>query len=274
MALTTPQRGRAPVSPPPERSRTRAAVKARTYRIDRWWLPPLVQFLGLLAFIVYGTIAAFRNAHYFADPYLSPFYSPCLTNRCVDHYTPEFLGGWWHFSPAFLILIFPLGFRFTCYYYRKAYYRAFWLSPPACAVPDGAQASTPARAASRCSSRTSTATSSTSRCSSRILLTYDLARAFDFDGHFCIGVGTAVLAINVVLIWIYTLSCHSCRHIIGGQLKSFSKHPMRYRYWKFVSKLNARHMLLAWLSLIWIAVADLYIWLVSNGTITDYHWIS
>ena len=83
MALTTPQRGRAPVSDPapPERSRTRAAIKARTYRNDRWWLAPLVQFLGLMAFIVYGTIAAFRNAHYFADPYLSPFYSPCLTNQ-------------------------------------------------------------------------------------------------------------------------------------------------------------------------------------------------
>ena len=107
-----------------------------------------------------------------------------------------------------------------------------------------------------------------------LLLTYDLARSFDLDGHFFIGVGTGVLAINVVLLTIYTLSCHSCRHIIGGQLKSFSKHPLRYRYWKFVSKLNARHMLLAWVSLVWVSLADLYIWLVSNGTITDYHWIS
>ena len=35
-----------------------------------------------------------------------------------------------------IILIIPLGFRMTCYYYRKAYYRSFWMSPPACAVPD------------------------------------------------------------------------------------------------------------------------------------------
>ena len=33
---------------------------------------------------------------------------------------------WWTISPALLILIFPLGFRLTCYYYRKAYYRSFW----------------------------------------------------------------------------------------------------------------------------------------------------
>ena len=31
-------------------------------------------------------------------------------------------------------LVFVLGFRLTCYYYRKAYYRAFWRSPVACAV--------------------------------------------------------------------------------------------------------------------------------------------
>ena len=42
----------------------------------------------------------------------------------------------WNYSPALLILIFPLGFRLTCYYYRKAYYRSFWWSPPACSVAD------------------------------------------------------------------------------------------------------------------------------------------
>ena len=39
-------------------------------------------------------------------------------------------------SPALLILGGPLGFRATCYYYRKAYYRAFFLDPPACAVSE------------------------------------------------------------------------------------------------------------------------------------------
>ena len=48
----------------------------------------------------------------------------------------ELFGSWWGLSPALLILIFPLGFRLTCYYYRKAYYRGFWASPPACAVAE------------------------------------------------------------------------------------------------------------------------------------------
>src|SRR5262249_62118471 len=37
---------------------------------------------------------------------------------------------------AIITLTFLLGFRFTCYYYRRAYYRSFWFSPPACAVPE------------------------------------------------------------------------------------------------------------------------------------------
>ena len=32
-----------------------------------------------------------------------------------------------------------------------------------------------------------------------------------------------------MMLWGYTLSCHSCRHVTGGRLKHFSKHPMRYR---------------------------------------------
>jgi hypothetical protein len=75
--------------------------------------------------------------------------------------------------------------------------------------------------------------------------------------------------VNVILIWAYTLSCHSCRHITGGRLKNFSRHPVRYWIWTQISKLNARHMLFAWLSLGTLMLADLYIWLVSAGVFSD-----
>ena len=93
-----------------------------TSRNDAWWVGPLFTALGLLAFVVYSTWAAFQNEHYQWGPYLSPFYSPLL----------EF--DWWPLSPAFLILWAPAGFRLTCYYYRKAYYRALFLTPSACSV--------------------------------------------------------------------------------------------------------------------------------------------
>jgi hypothetical protein len=275
MALTTPQRGRAPVAPPPQRSQTRAAVKARTYRTDRWWLQPLVTFSILFLFIVYATIAAFRDSHMFAKPYLSPFYSPCLTDHCVDHYTPEFLGGWWPISPALLILIFPLGFRLSCYYYRKAYYRSFWLSPAACAVPDAQKKRYTGETRFPLLGQNSHRYFFYVAVIFGVILTYDWARSFIFPGgNFGVGVGTFILGVNAILIWLYTLGCHSCRHVMGGKLKSFSKHPLRYRFWKAVSVLNGKHMQFAWASLIWIAVADAYVWLVSSGTIHDYHWVS
>ena len=92
----------------------------------------------LLGFVVYATWRAFENAYYYATPYLSPFYSPCISTNCVPGTEDigTFVGDWWTLSPALLILVFPLGFRMTCYYYRKAYYRSFWLSPPACAVAE------------------------------------------------------------------------------------------------------------------------------------------
>ena len=94
--------------------------------------------IGLLAFVAYSTWRAFENAYYFYEPLISPFYSPCLASNCAEGASMfgHPIGSWWVISPALLILIFPLGFRMTCYYYRKAYFRSFWLSPPACAVAE------------------------------------------------------------------------------------------------------------------------------------------
>jgi hypothetical protein len=86
-------------------------------------------------------------------------------------------------------------------------------------------------------------------------------------GH--MGVGTLVLVTNAVLLWLYTLSCHSCRHAVGGRLTHFSRHPVRYRAWTIASRLNTRHPLYAWLSLVGVALADLYVRLLASGAITD-----
>src|SRR6266567_7902281 len=104
-----------------------------TERVDRWWIQPLLIVLVLTSFSIYALWAALQNANYYAPPYLSPFYSPCLAANC-EHPTLPVIGSWWNLSPAFLVLWAPLGFRATCYYYRKAYYRAFFLDSPACAV--------------------------------------------------------------------------------------------------------------------------------------------
>ncbi len=110
----------------------------RTLRKDNWWVEPLLVVVVLGGFAVYATWAALQNATIIVEPYLSPFYSPCISANCT-HVSLPLIGSWWNLSPAFLILWIPGGFRATCYYYRKAYYRSFFRSPPACAVRDASK---------------------------------------------------------------------------------------------------------------------------------------
>ncbi|MGH9195454.1 MAG: hypothetical protein ACRD1T_06925, partial [Acidimicrobiia bacterium] len=171
-------------------------------------------------------------------------------------------------SPALLILPFPLGFRLTCYYYRKAYYRAFWLSPPACAVAEPHQRYTG-------ETKFPLILQNVHRyflyfaIPLPFILFFDAIRGTQFPDGFGIGVGTLVLFSNSILLGLYTLSCHSCRHLCGGKLNRFSTARTRYRLWKVVTKLNERHMALAWISLFGVALTDLYVRLVAMGTITD-----
>jgi hypothetical protein len=253
------------------RSPVRARISERTLRQDRWWLSPAVTFTIFTAFIVYATWRAFSGENYYSTPYLSPFYSPCLTTDCVEgssDFGQPF--SFWQLSPALIILIFPLGFRMSCYYYRKAYYRAFWLSPPACGVaePHGKYTG---------EQRLPLILNNIHRyfwyaaMVVGAILTFDTVLAFRDEtgewGH--MGLGTLIFLVNIVLIWGYTLGCHSCRHAVGGRLRHFSKHPVRYKAWTAVSKLNAQHATWAWASLFSVAFADLYVYLLATGTITD-----
>jgi hypothetical protein len=252
----------------------RAKIAARTLRTDRWWVQSLVTFTLLSAWVIYALIRTASQRAYFVDryDYLSPFSSPCLTRSC-DPGARDF-GAWFgHFPPfvpfALLVLPFLLGFRLTCYYYRKAYYRAFWLSPPACAVPEphgrySGETRFPLiiQNAHRYFFYVAVLIS--------LINTYDAVRAFKGgDGGVGIGLGTIVIVVNVVFLWAYTASCHSCRHIMGGRLKHFSAHPTRYKIWTVVSKLNTRHMQLAWTTLATLVITDAYVALVASGAFSD-----
>ncbi|QZY29916.1 hypothetical protein [Nocardioides coralli] len=249
---------------------SRASIDHGTLRRDRWWLAPATTFVVFSAFVVYATVRAFSGTNYYASPYLSPFYSPCLGD-CVSgasDFGQPFQ--WWPFSAALIILVFPLGFRMTCYYYRKAYYRAFWLSPPACAVAEPHWAYTGESTLPLVVNNVHRYFWYTAVLVAGVL-TFDVVLAFrDADkewGH--AGLGTLLMLVNVIYIWLYTLSCHSCRHVVGGRLRHFSKHPVRYRLWTWVSRLNVHHARYAWVSLFSVAIVDLYIYLLATGRIED-----
>ena len=103
------------------------------------------------------------------------------------------------------------------------------------------------------------------------ILTYDAVIAFrNHDGQWGhAGLGTLVLIVNATLLWAYNLSCHSCRHAVGGRLRHFSKHPVRYWMWSQATRLNTKHAQIAWASLVFVALTDLYVRLVASGAITD-----
>ena len=227
-----------------------------TQRRDTWWLQPLAVFLGLSAFGVYSTWAALQGENYQWGPYLSPFYSPLL---------PKWLG----LSPAIFILWMPLGFRATCYYYRKAYYRSFFLDPPACAVGES-------REHRYCGETKFPFLLQNAHRYFLYLAVLVLAflwkdafEGFSFDGKFGIGVGSLVLTVNCILLSGYTLGCHSLRHLIGGRLKSFHSGSGQHQCWKKATALNEHHQLWAWISLTMVGFTDFYIRMVASGVFKD-----
>jgi hypothetical protein len=250
--------------------KTRAQISKKTLRTDRWWQQPLINAIALGAVVVYLTWASLVNENSWWKPYISPLYSPCLANKCPAGSGSDWIPwvGW--LTPAILIIWGPMGFRFTCYYYRKAYYRAFWQAPASCAVKEP-------HAKYTGESRFPLILQNVHRyffyvaLIFNVILTWDAVLGFRNHtgqwGH--MGLGTLVLIVNASLLWLYSLSCHACRHVTGGRLKHFSKHPVRYWMWTKVSKLNAKHQQLAWVSLFWVLFTDLYIRLVASGTFHD-----
>jgi hypothetical protein len=107
------------------------------------------------------------------------------------------------------------------------------------------------------------------------LLTWDVGKAMWFTDPatgrqaFGIGLGTILLAVNVVLLASYTLGCHSFRHVIGGYLDRLAGRPVRQRLYEGCSALNRRHARFAWLSLFSVAFCDIYIRLCSMGVWRD-----
>jgi hypothetical protein len=254
-----------------------------TLRRDAWWVGPALTFVVISSALTYLTWAMFQGNHYYAEPYLSPVYSPVLfTKLDVAGHAPlehAWFGEWpkwwpafflFPASPGFLILPFPGLFRFTCYYYRKAYYRSFAFSPPACAVSPG----------KRPRYRGETALLIFQNLHRYalyfallyiVILTYDAIISYSKGGELGIGVGSVILTVNAGLLASYTFGCHSFRHLIGGgtDCMSCGEFTAKYQAWKGATWFNSRHMQFAWVSLFWVSFTDIYVRLVSMGVIKD-----
>jgi len=242
----------------------------QTARADNWWVQPLAVLFGLSGFIAYSTWAALQGDHYRFGSYLSPMYSPELFGDPLFAWfgvKPAWIPAW--VTGAMLILWAPGGFRFTCYYYRGAYYKSFWADPPSCTVGEP-------RTTYLGEKSFPLIMQNIHRYFAYlavifiVILGRDAWEGLWFNGHFGMGVGSLVLLTNVTLLGCYTFGCHSIRHLIGGVRDRIAGTPIRKKAYDCVSCLNSRHMLFAWCSLIWVAFTDLYVRMCSMGVWTDW----
>lgn len=245
-------------------------------RKDNYFTEPVLTAIVFIAFGIYVTFRAFENKYFATGTLLSPLYSPDFSSW----------GRALHISPAIFILPVPLLFRTTCYYYRKAYYRAFFADPYACGVKE------PLPRKNYTGERQFPFVWQNIHRYAfylaaivMVILWWDAIWSFthaasgiaDPPGspaalagrHFGITVGSIVFLVNVILLSLYTFSCHSWRHLSGGCVNCFSKAPTRHSLWHTVTHFNENHMLWAWCSLFSVAIADLYVRCVASGLFPD-----
>ena len=220
-----------------------------------WWARPAILAAGLIGFIAYATWSALIAGKAEYGPYLSPFYSPALgTIGAV--------------SAAIWILPYPLAFRGTCYYFRRAYHRSLLWDPPACAI---AELRHRRYRGETCLPLSLNNLHRYSLYAAVVLLGflwYDALASFLYHGHLYLGLGGLLLVVETALLTAYTFGCHSLRHLVGGRLDSFSSSPLRrlrHRAWRAVSALNLRHGMWGWVSLFGVVLADVYVRLLQGG---------
>ena len=238
-------------------------VLVRMRRDAPWWLLPVTVIVVLGSFIAYSIWASTagqgeaRNA-----PYLSPLYSP----GWLANHIPTF--------PGLLCILIPIAFRGTCYYYRKAYHRSFLWDPPACAIGELRHGRYRGETTFPLILNNLHRFALYGAIVYMPILTYDAVNAFSTGGHLYLGVGTAVMVVNIVLLAGYTFSCHSFRHLVGGNIDCFSCvrfGAQRHRAWDVVTRLNVFHPTWAWVSLFSVWAVDGYIRMLNAGWFLDPH---
>jgi hypothetical protein len=255
----------------------------RTNRIDSWWSQPLAMGIALTAALLY---TFWRLFFYDADisyalhgsTVMSPIFSPNvlewelfgLKNWAATD-APEWV------NAAILVLWIPFGFRGTCYYMRRVYYRTFFASPTACWVdePDIN------RAIGYKGEKRLFIFNNLHRyflyAAMVILLIkwWDVTHTMHFESNayngYGVSIGTFVMAIEAFLLTMYVTSCHALRHLAGGMLDRWTTGISRLRGKMFgkISVLNRSHGFWFWTSLAFVFLGDLWVLAVAEGRLND-----
>jgi hypothetical protein len=246
--------------PAPGATAAKEAVR-NPYSTRPNWLYPTTVVVVFTAFAVYAAVVGLFETSGRFGPYLSPFFSPEIYVRVGGFLIP----------PGIWIAPFPLAFRVTCYYYRKAIFRSYLWHPRSCAVGE------PSRGVYRGETRF-WSFNNLHRFALYLIvvqtaiLLYDAVAAFFYQGGFHFGLGNVIMVVNFVLLAAYTFGCHAFRHLVGGGTDCFSCHRARYQLWKGATVLNVNHECWAWASMLSVWATDLYIRLLIHGVIPHAAW--
>tara|TARA_Y100000766_G_scaffold265742_1_gene259532 strand:- start:1813 stop:2667 length:855 start_codon:yes stop_codon:yes gene_type:complete len=245
-----------------------------TDRIDRWWTQPLWMGVALTAALIYTVLRLVyfdSQIHYENHRVTSPIFSPDiihLWNLDVPNWA----------NSAMLILWIPFGFRGTCYYMRRVYYRTFFASPSACMVAEP-------KISKKIGYRGERGLFFFNHLHrymlylALIILTmkyFDILHTMQFyspNGQTSIGlsIGTIVLTIEAFLLTMYVTSCHAFRHLIGGGANRWRGILGKFqgRIYEIVSGFNIHHGFWFWTSLAMVFLGDLFVWGVAEGVLSD-----
>ena len=178
------------------------------------------------------------------------------------------------YSPTVLIVPIPGLFRLTCYAYRKDYHRHLFHHPLSCENAEREEDSTRKYKGEK----------------NAVFLFENLHRYFLYAGIILLPffyydfyvslvyanslrVGSLVILANALTLTAWTLSCHAFRHLIGGNIDCYScsrAGGARNSVWRFQSWWNTHHEALAWISLLTIFAADLYLRGLTAGLPLDH----
>lgn len=180
------------------------------------------------------------------------------------------------YSPTVLIVPIPGLFRLTCYAYRKDYHRHLFHHPLGCREDSRGENHSLSYTGER------NAIFQFENLHRYFLYAgiailpffyYDFGQSLFYSGTFLLRLGSFVLLANALLLTAWTLSCHALRHLIGGNIDCYScvtGGSVRKSIFDFQSWWNLHHEALAWISLLTIFFADLYLRGLTAGFPVDF----
>ncbi len=179
------------------------------------------------------------------------------------------------YSPTVLVLPLAGGFRITCYAFRRYYHRYIFNHPESCALNERGDAKGRGYSGETGFFRIENLHRYFVYAAILILpfFFYDFWTSVTYTGIFTLRFGSLVLLADALLLTAYVFSCHSVRHLTGGNVDCYScvfAPKQRRRWYGLQSYFNSHHEFLAWSSLVLIIFVDLYLRAVAAGWPIDF----